>query len=75
MAKKKKEDWVTRLKRKAHELLKGDQAYAPKKAKKPKVKKVKKKKDLKTARTSHIESRLRKSGMSEADIKKLRGKK
>ncbi len=40
-----------------------------------KKKKKKKKKDKKTKRTEEIERRLREAGLSEEDIKRLRGKK
>ena len=40
-----------------------------------KKKKKKKKKDRKTKRTKDIEKRLRDAGLSEEDIKRLRGKK
>ena len=39
-----------------------------------KKKKKKKKKDKKTKRTEDIERRLREAGLSEEDIKRLRGK-
>ncbi len=40
-----------------------------------KKKKKKKKKDKKTKRTEDIERKLREAGLSEEDIKRLRGKK
>ncbi|KKL22456.1 hypothetical protein LCGC14_2435270 [marine sediment metagenome] len=40
-----------------------------------KKKKKKKKKDRKTKRTEEIERRLREAGLSEEEIKRLRGKK
>jgi len=53
------------LKRTLYELMMGKKAYLPKK-KKPKTKK--------TIRTKTIESGLKSAGLSEEDIKRLRGK-
>lgn len=59
---KKKEDWVARLKRKV-------KVYFSKRAA-PKTKK-----DYVTARTKSVSDDLRAAGLTEADLKRLRGKK
>ena len=55
-----KEDWATKLKRKVKAVFSREKAA---------------KKDFQTLRTSDVSERLRKSGMPERYIKKLRGKK
>lgn len=63
---------LAKLKRTAKELLLGEKTYLPKKKK---VKKAKKSKpEFKTVRTSAVERRLSASGMTEAEIQRLRGK-
>ena len=79
MAKKKKEHWIARLKRTAHELLEGESAYiSPAKAKQIRARTIKKKKApakvKDTTRTKAVTSQLRKSGLTEKQIAKLRGK-
>ncbi len=63
-AKKKKESWVARLKKKVRKELD-----------KRKEEKGKKKKEFETARTKRVKEELRKAGLSKADVKKLQDKK
>lgn len=59
---KKKESWVGKLKKKVRKHF-------------DKEKKKKKKKEFETARTKQTKERLRKAGLSEAEIKRLQDKK
>ena len=74
---KKKENWVSRLKKNIAALKGPGHSPAGKryiKSQKAKGMKFKKGKVVKTMATKGIEARLRAAGLTEAEIKKLRGR-
>lgn len=58
-----KKTWVSKLKRSVKELIGGKHTYMPKKKKK-----------YKTIRTGVVEGGLKQAGLTQKEIRKLRGK-